>query len=343
MKGFKMIYRLLGVLLGLVLQQWVVAQALNYSQYYNAPLLVNPANTGFNPDYDYRAGLNYRNSFTSVGGGYKTMGVWADAKLFANRFENGWMGIGGSIHKDVAGTGQLTATAASLSLAWHQMLGYNSLLSAGFSAGVTTKRVDIAKLNFDNQWNGQFFDVSIPSNEPFAFSQVGYLDLNMGLNYAYFASENFYFNAGVSMMHINRPRESFFAANISDARVPTRFNFFANASIKLEDMWILNPNIYFSTIGNKNELVMGMNANRNLGGNGAQQMIVGLYYRNRDAIIPMIGYSVNDLQITVNYDATISSLGRLNATRGAYELSIIKHGIFPSSRGRSVKCPTVRF
>ena len=145
------------------------------------------------------------------------------------------------------------------------------------------------------------------------------------------------------MMHINRPRESFFAANISDARVPTRFNFFANASIKLEDMWILNPNVYFSTIGNKNELVMGMNANRNLGGNGAQQMIVGLYYRNRDAIIPMVGYSINDLQITVNYDATISSLGRLNATRGAYELSIIKHGIFPSSRGRSVKCPTVRF
>jgi hypothetical protein len=35
--------------------------------------------------------------------------------------------------------------------------------------------------------------------EPFAFSQVGYLDLNMGLNYAYFASENFYFNAGVSI------------------------------------------------------------------------------------------------------------------------------------------------
>ncbi|WP_438946626.1 PorP/SprF family type IX secretion system membrane protein [Sediminibacterium sp.] len=343
MKGLKITYRLLGVLLGLLLQQCVAAQALNYSQYFNSPLLVNPANTGFNPDYDYRAGLNYRNSFTAVGGGYKTMGVWADAKLFANRFENGWMGIGGSIIKDVAGTGQLTATGASLSLAWHQMLGYKSLLSAGFSAGVTTKRVDIAKLNFDNQWNGQFFDVSIPSNEPFAFSQVGYLDLNMGLNYAYFASENFYFNAGVSMMHINRPRESFFAANISDARVPTRFNFFANASIKLEDMWILNPNIYFSTIGNKNELVMGMNANRNLGGNGAQQMIVGLYYRNRDAIIPMIGYSVNDLQITVNYDATISSLGRLNATRGAYELSIIKHGIFSSSGGRSVKCPTVRF
>ncbi len=319
------------------------AQALNYSQYYNAPLLTNPANTGFNPDYDYRAGMNYRTQWASVGTPYKTMGVWADAKLFANRFENGWMGIGGSIIKDVAGTGQLTATGAAVSIAWHQMLGYNSLLSAGFSAGITTKRVDLSKLNFDNQWNGKFFDVTIPTFEPFAFSQVGYLDLNMGLNYAYFASENFYFNAGVSIMHLNSPKESFFAANISDARVPMRYNFFANASLKMDNLWILNPNIYYSSVINKNELVMGMNANRNISGDGMQQMILGLYYRTGDAIIPMVGYQVNDLKITVNYDATISGLSNLNGSRGAYELSIIKQGIFPSSQGRSVKCPTVRF
>lgn len=319
------------------------AQALNYSQYYNAPLLTNPANTGFNPDYDYRAGMNYRTQWASVGTPYKTMGVWADAKLFANRFENGWMGIGGSIIKDVAGAGQLTATGAAVSIAWHQMLGYNSLLSAGFSAGITTKRVDLSKLNFDNQWNGKFFDVTIPTFEPFAFSQVGYLDLNMGLNYAYFASENFYFNAGVSIMHLNSPKESFFAPNISDARVPMRYNFFANASLKMDNLWILNPNIYYSSVINKNELVMGMNANRNISGDGMQQMILGLYYRTGDAIIPLVGYQVNDLKITVNYDATISGLGNLNGSRGAYELSIIKQGIFPSSQGRSVKCPTVRF
>jgi type IX secretion system PorP/SprF family membrane protein len=336
-------YYFLLIVIALISNQILHAQALSYSQYFNSPLLINPANTGFNPDYDYRAGLNYRTQWASVGTPFKTMGVWADAKLFANRFENGWMGIGGTIIKDVAGSGQLTATGASLSLAWHQMLGYNSLLSAGFSAGVTSKRVDIAKLNFDNQWNGQFFDVSIPSNEPFAFSQVGYLDLNMGLNYAYFASENFYFNAGVSLMHLNSPKESFFAPNISDARVPMRYNIFANASLKIEDLWIVNPNIYFSTVGNNSELVMGMNANRNLGGNGMHQMILGLYYRNGDAIIPMVGYQVNDLKITVNYDATISSLSRLNASRGAYEISIIKHGILPSSRGKSLKCPTVRF
>ena len=34
------------------------AQDLHFSQYFNTPMLVNPANTGFNPDYDYRVGAN---------------------------------------------------------------------------------------------------------------------------------------------------------------------------------------------------------------------------------------------------------------------------------------------
>jgi hypothetical protein len=56
-----------------------------------------------------------------------------------------------------------------------------------------------------------------------------------------------------------------------------------------------------------------------------------------------MGYQINDLKITVNYDATISKLSNPLGTRGAYELSIVKYGIFPSSAGKSVKCPTVRF
>lgn len=319
------------------------AQDLHFSQYYNAPLLVNPANTGFNPDYDYRAGGNYRNQWANVGNPYKTMSVWGDTKLFTNRFEDGWMGVGVSLLKDVAGSGSLSSTRGYATVAWHQMLGYNSLLSGGFGLGFVSKRIDISKLSFDDQWNGSFFDVTIPSNEPFAYSQSTYLDLQMGLNYAYFASENVYFNAGISIMHINTPRESFFDASVSDNRVPRRFTAFVNSNIKIQDLWIVNPNLYVSKMGNAWETVVGFNANRDLTGDGSNQLVLGLYYRNKDALIPMIGYEVNDLRITVNYDATVSSLGSLNGTRGAYELSIVKSGIFPSSAGRSVRCPTVRF
>ena len=340
MKKIKILF--LPVLLAMLsVEAW--GQDLHFSQYYNTPLLVNPANTGFNPDFDFRAGVNYRNQWASVGSPYKTTSAWGDVKLLGNRIENGWIGLGGMLWKDQAGSGSLTGTTGMLSLAYHQMLGYNSLLSGGFSVGYTQKRIDVTKLTFDDQWNGIFFDANIPSFEPFTTNQVSYVDLQAGINYAYFASENFYFNTGVSVMHINTPRESFFDASVSNNEISRRYNFFINASVKVVDTWILNPNIYVSMVGNSREILAGINANRDLGDNGARQLIMGVYYRNNDAVIPLFGYQINDLKMTFNYDATISSLSKSNLTRGAYEISIVKSGIFPSSQGRQTRCPSVSF
>ena len=99
------------------------AQDLHFSQYFHTPLLVNPANAGFNPDYDFRIGGNYRNQWANVGNPYKTMSLWGDTKLFADRFENGWVGVGASILKDVAGSGSLSSTGGYGTIAYHQMLG----------------------------------------------------------------------------------------------------------------------------------------------------------------------------------------------------------------------------
>jgi hypothetical protein len=56
----------------------------------------------------------------------------------------------------------------------------------------------------------------------------------------------------------------------------------------------------------------------------------------------MIGYLVNDMKITVNYDVTTSSLGTFNGRQGAFEISIVKNGIYGGS-GKAIKCPTVKF
>jgi len=324
------------------------AQDLHFSQYFNAPLLINPANTGFMPDQDYRVGVNYRNQWSAVGGNpYKTMSAWGDAQLFNNSIETGWVGLGGAILKDVAGSGNLSSTKGFVSVAYHQLLNANSLLSVGFGLGLSNQRVDLTKLTFDDQWNGRFFDISIPSNENFVTSSVTYMDLQVGLNYAYFVSDNLYLNAGVSVMHLNRPRESFFAETPTGTdQIDRRYTGFINASIKVQDIWIVNPNVYVSKMGNAWETVLGVNAQRDLVGDGSTQLILGLYFRNNDALIPMVGYEVNGLKLTFNYDATISSLGPANGTQGAYEFSIVKSGIFGGvgMSGRAVKCPkAVRF
>ncbi len=318
-------------------------QNLHFSQYFNAPLLVNPANTGFNPEADYRIGGNYRSQWATLQPNvpYKTMSVWGDVQLFNNRFDNAWVGVGGALMKDVAGSGNLSATKAYGSVAYHQMLGWNSLISLGFNAGYVQKSVDFTKLTFDNQWNGKFFDVLAPAGENFTTNRQSYFDLQAGINYAMFPSDNLYLNAGFSALHINRPSESFFASSGASTVVAPRFTLFMNAVYKLNDRWILSPNAYISKMGTAMEYVAGGMANYNLSGDGRTQLLGGLYYRVGDAVAPMIGFQQNSYKLTFNYDATMSSLKSYNATRGAMEVSLVKTGVF--SDGRPVKCNVPSF
>src|SRR5215218_5930616 len=123
----------------------VRAQDLHFSQFFNSPLTTNPANTGFIPDGDYRLGANYRNQWSSIMTvPYKTMSIFGDAQLLKDRMENGWIGVGGVILKDVAGSGNLTSTKIYGSVAYHQLLGDSSLLSLGFNAGYANKRINVA-------------------------------------------------------------------------------------------------------------------------------------------------------------------------------------------------------
>jgi type IX secretion system PorP/SprF family membrane protein len=321
------------------------AQNLHFSQYFNSPLLVNPANTGFNPDYNYRIGGNYRNQWASlISNPYQTTSLWGDAQLFTNKFANSWMGIGATVYKDEAGSGNLTSTQGYVSIAYHQMLDESNMISLGFGGGAVNKRIDKSKLTFDDQWNGKFFDTNSPPDggETFTNTNATYFDLQVGVNYSWYISETAYLNVGISALHINRPKETFFLQNTNaDLRVLPRYTGFVNANFKIEDIWILNPNLYYSTSAGANEIVLGMNANRDLSGDGTKQLIIGLYYRYKDAFIPLAGYQINDLKMTVSYDVTASSLSNYNGLQGAYEASIIKTGLFKTSKG--IKCATVRF
>ena len=124
-------YKLL-VFCSSVLALFSYGQDLHFAQFFNSPLTTNPANTGFIPDGDYRLGINYRNQWSAIMTvPYKTMSAFGDVQVGKDRFENGWIGLGGVILKDVAGSGNLSSTKVYGSVAYHQMLGYSSLLSLG--------------------------------------------------------------------------------------------------------------------------------------------------------------------------------------------------------------------
>ena len=322
------------------------AQDLHFSQFMNSPLLTNPANTGFQPEGDYRLGANYRNQWSSVMSiPYQTMSVFGDAQILQNESSDGWMGVGGMILRDVAGSGNLTSTRAYGSVAYHQMLNLGSLLSAGVNVGYANKQISVTNLKFPDQFDGHFFDANLPTSVALSANNISYLDMQAGLNYAYFPDENTYVNAGFSSHHLNRPRESFFSQEPGvDNRIPVRHTAFLNGSFKLNDQVILNPNSYFSLQAKSTEWLIGANAHYNLSGNGENILIAGLYYRSNDAVIPMIGLGVMDYNFTFTYDATISTLRNYNGSRGAFEFSLVKSGVFDNYNGdrKQSLCPTFK-
>jgi type IX secretion system PorP/SprF family membrane protein len=322
------------------------AQDLHFSQFMNSPLTTNPANTGFIPDGDYRIGINYRNQWSNIMAvPYKTKSVFGDVQVFRNRFDNGWLGAGGVILNDVAGSGNLTSTKIYASVAYHQMIDEGSLISAGFNIGWANKHINIINLKFPDQFDGQFFDNKLPTSVALARNNINYADIHFGLNYAYFPNEKTYLNAGYSAQHINKPRESFFdRSSIIDNRLSVRHTAFLNGSFLLNSQWLINPNIYYTTQAKSFEITGGFNSHYNLSGDGEYQLIGGLYYRLKDAFIPIIGLQWNDIKATFTYDATTSSLNLYNNGRGAFEFSLIKEGLFSTYLGNKKQsmCPTLK-
>jgi type IX secretion system PorP/SprF family membrane protein len=338
MKQVKKITILLG--LNVITALGLTAQDLHFSQFFNTPLTTNPANTGFIPDADYRIGAHYRNQWSSImATPYKTVSAFVDFQVMRNQLENGWLGLGAVILSDRAGSGSLRSTKAYGSIAYHQMLGLSSLVSAGFNIGWANKTIDQSKLKFPDQFDGKFFDNTLPTSVVLTNNNVNYLDVQAGMNYAYFPQENVYINAGYSIQHVNRPRESFFNDQTNNGRIPMRHTGFVNGIFKLSDRVIVNPNAYFSMQARATELVLGMNANYNLSEFGERQLLAGVYYRLGDAVIPMVGLEISNIQFTFSYDVTLSGLSKFNGYRGASELSIIKKGFYPDNVDRKSLCP----
>ena len=322
-------------------------QDLHFSQWFNSPLTTNPANTGFIPDADYRLGANYRNQWSAImAAPYRTMSIWGDAQVFRDRIQNGWMGLGGMILRDDAGTSTLTSTEAYGSVAYHQMVGYASLISLGFNVGWINKRINTTNLKFPDQFDGKFFNAQLPTSVVIDQPNVNYFDMQLGMNYAYFPTNKMYLNLGFSVQHINRGKESFFSTEPDgfDARIPRRYIGFVNASLKLSDQVIINPGGYYTIMAGASETVLGLNAQYNLQDDGDQQVIGGLYYRAGDAVIPMIGFIYKHIKLTFTYDVTTSSLKGYDGGYGAYEFALESQGFYNQYNGdrRQSLCPSFK-
>lgn len=324
----------------------VRAQSVHLSQYYNAPQLITPANTGLMPDDDYRLGMNYRNQWSALPVPYNTMSAWGDMKIGGNKDNerNNWLGLGFTMYTDKAGSGQLKLNQFQGNIAYHLQTSQSFMISLGLSAASIARSVDFNLLTFDAQWNGNLFNTSLPSNEKVGIVRTSYYTVGAGVNFSYFPNENVYVKLGGSVMNVNKPIESFYkdGTNQVALRPGGTLDVLARAGERL----ILNPSAYFTTQNGATEIVAGSLIRTILSGTErnqtAMQLILGGFYRVGDAVVGVVGLQVASVQFTATYDMTMSSLSPYNASYGALEFSLIYQGKYGKNKDglkRSYNCP----
>ncbi len=315
------------------------AQGMHFSQYYNAPLLLNPANTALMPEANYRAGITYRQQWASIPVPYNTFTAFADFQVLKDQVKNNWLGLGVAFWNDKAGAGSLQLTKGEAFVAYHLQLGTQSLISGGASVGYAQRSVDFSKFIFDRQWDGFQFDGAIPSGEPQTIKQTSYADVSVGLNYAWTASENFYLKIGAALAHVNRPRETFYNINSNVGMRPTGN---VEAIIRAGKSVILTPSVYYTRQQSAQELLYGANASIHVYGEDrdASAFIVGAYHRWNEAAVVMAGYQYGPVRFVSSYDYTLSDLRPATNGRGAVEFSIIYEGLYNGVEAQNrYNCP----
>jgi type IX secretion system PorP/SprF family membrane protein len=296
------------------------------------PLLVNPAQTG--SESQIRAGINYRNQWKSVASPFQTMAAGFDARLQkSKRRSDGFFALGLQVYNDQTGDLSIRTSQVSLSGAYHLNLGRNSTIGLGIYAGFGQRSIDGNNGRWGNQYNGLAYDPTILNGEPLPTAQFSFKDAGAGTLYRYrknnAGSQSWVVHsatAGLGFFHVNRPFYSFLANE--KERLWMRYTIFGSAEISMKNTkTALVPLFFYQQQKSALECVYGASyryyLKGSLSGKSASNNFLsfGLYNRWKDAMIGKVGFQMNQYQLNLSYDFTISDLSDLAKTQGAFELS----------------------
>jgi type IX secretion system PorP/SprF family membrane protein len=218
------------------------------------------------------------------------------------------------------------------------MLGQNSLLSAGFNVGWVSKSIQFDKLTFPDQFNGHFFDGNLPTGSVLTNNSVNYPDIQIGLNYSYFATDEIYLSAGYSMSNVTKPKASFLGDDIN-GRLDHKHTCFLDGIIKTGRSLLIKPSLLYANQAGADVWNAGALAEIKFGKEKTGSITGGLFWRNKDAIIPAIGIQIKRISIHFSYDITQSDLRNYNNGAGANEFSLMNLNNYGEKPIRELDCP----
>lgn len=300
-----------------------LAQDIHFSQFYNAPLQTNPARTGIFGG-DVRFVGNFRQQWASVPVPYTTFSGSFEHKLVPELIKTNSFAAGLLINQDRAGDSKLSLTNIMASAAYAQAMNDQNFVSIGFQLGIGQRRIDMAALTFDSQFNGDIFDPNLPTQENLPILNFVYPDMNAGINWHFQLPDlRTWVNAGASLAHLNTPRQSFFENN--DVRLSRKLTFSTDASFPISAKLDLQPALLYQRQNTYQELVYGTNVKYHLTENAGNEMglLFGGWHRWGDAIAFFAGLDYTTLSVGISYDINVSPFNVATNGNGGPELSVI--------------------
>jgi type IX secretion system PorP/SprF family membrane protein len=311
-------YRLLFLVCFILVLPEIKAQDPQFTQFYANPLYLNPAFAG--TARCPRMCMNYRNQWPNLSGRYVTYSFSGDMHMDALAG-----GLGVLVTTDDQAIGTLKTTNASLIYSYLAPVNRVFSLKFGLQATYMEKKLDKDHLYFGDMidprrgfvWNTR---ETVPSaNKKGADFSVGMLGY----------SKKYFF--GFAAHHITQPDEGL----LGNAPLPVKFTAHAGAIITLEkgNESYISPNILFQAQGPSQQLNLGVYYVKG-------PFVAGLWYRNSDAVIALIGIQNENFKFGYSYDITVSKLA--GNTGGAHELSVQLQFECKARRKkyRTISCPS---
>ena len=327
----------------LLIANFANSQDINFSQFYELPLLRNPALAGIFAG-DIRATSAFRSQWQSVTVPYRTLGLGLEYKKPIGRSSNDFITIGFQATNDIAGDSRLRRTQLFPVLNYHKSLDTekDTYLSAGIMGGPVMQRFDPSQLTFDDQFVNGSYSAANPTKQVFTNTGFTFWDAAVGLNFSSIARENTRYYVGLGLFHFTKPKVA----------------FQKQYDIVLNPKWVVNAGLSIPT-SELNKLIVYADyfmqgGNRQIQGGlllshdfvqsdetGKIAFSGGLFYRWNDALMPVIKLDYYQFGIGLTYDVNISKLKTASQFRGAYELTLSYKAFrnSPNTSADKVRCP----
>jgi type IX secretion system PorP/SprF family membrane protein len=311
----------------------------HFTQFYLSPLLLNPATTGFMDD-DVRLVANYRSQWGSISTPFVTMSASVDFSLLQHLVGGNKLGVGLVILNDKAGTSAMRSTSLQSSVAYAKNLG-GHFFSIGGRFGVVQQRVDLSKLTFDSQYDGDSFNAYLSSQENINKDNIWYFDASAGVAWGYISKGGHSFYAGAAVDHLNEANTSFMGDALE--RLYRKYTVYGGAEVNINGMFALVCRAVHLEQGPAKETSLeGLaKVNAALWSDASNQYIYfGALVRKDDAAALVMRYELGHYGLAFSYDLNTSKLAKASAMRGGFELGLAyKQRNSSPANNKPIGCP----